>query len=93
MLDVSHHHLYLGIVAMFIFFRLLYLLVGLHNPFMLFERFICTIFFGGLIDTIRRALATKPTAPPTAAAKPVSADGEPRLSADTNAPPGKPKEE
>jgi len=94
-LDVSHHHLYLGIVGMFIFFRLLYLLVGVHNPFLLLERFLCAIFFGGIIDAIRRALAAKPAAPPAAAAKPPAADGEPpRLPADANpTPTGKPKEE
>ena len=78
---------------MFIFFRLLYLLVGVHNPFMLIERFICTVFFGGIFDAIRRALTAKP-APPAAVAKPPAADGEPRLPADANpTPSGKPKEE
>lgn len=93
-LDVSHHHLYLGVVGMFIFFRLLYLLVGIHNPFLLFERFLCAIFFGGIFDAIRRALTAKPAAPPATAAKPASADGEPRLATDANpTPTGKPKEE
>jgi len=80
---------------MFIFFRLLYLLVGVHNPFLLFERCLCAIFFGGIFDAIRRALTAKPAAPPAAAAKPASADGEPRLPTDANPTPtgGKPKEE
>jgi len=94
LLDISHHHLYLGIVGMFIFFRLLYLLVGVHNPFLLFERFVCAIFFGGIFDAIRRALAARPAAPPAAAAKPAAADGEPRLPAEASpTTPGKPKEE
>jgi len=94
MIDVSHHHLYLGIVGMFIFFRLLYLVVGVHNPFLMFERLFCAVFFGGIFDAIRRALAAKPAAPPAAAAKPPSADGEPRLTTDANpTSPGKPKEE
>jgi len=79
---------------MFIFFRLLYLLVGVHNPFLLFERFVCAIFFGGIFDAIRRALAARPAAPPAAAAKPAAADGEPRLPAEASpTTPGKPKEE
>ena len=95
-LDVSHHHLYLSIVGIFILFRLLYLIAGIHNPFLLFERFVCAIFFGGIFDAIRRVVtaAAKPAAPPAAAAKPASADGEPRLPTDANPPPsGKPKEE
>jgi len=95
-LDVSHHHLYLAIISMFIIFRLLYLLVGVHNPFTLLERFVCALFFGGIFDAVRRALAAKPAAPPSAAAAkpPSAADGEPRLPGDANATPsGKPKEE
>jgi len=95
-LDVSHHHLYLAIIAMFIVFRLLYLLVGVHNPFLLLERLLCALLFGGIFDAVRRALTAKPAAPPAAAAKPPSAvDGEPpRLPGDANpTPSGKPKEE
>lgn len=60
-LEISHHLLYLAVIAFFILFRLVYLVIGIHNPFSILENLVCTLFFGGLFDAIRRAVAsTKP---------------------------------
>jgi hypothetical protein len=61
MLDIGHHELYLAVVAIFIVGRLLYLVLHVHNPFALFENIVCTLFFGGLVDAVRRVVAFKPT--------------------------------
>lgn len=93
-IEIAHHLLYLGIVAFFVIFRVVYLVVGIHNPFYLAENLVCTLFFGGMLDAIRRAVSS---AKPAAAAK---VDGEPAAAATSSNSPGaggaakaKPKEE
>lgn len=99
LLGISHHLLYLSIVAFFVLFRVAYLVIGIHNPFSIVENLVCTLFFGGLFDAIRRAVtATKPIA----AAKVDGADqaggsqagsNSPAASAAGKASPNKAKEE
>lgn len=75
LIDVPHHDLYLGIVAFFILGRLAYLLIHIHNPFLLFENLIGAVFFGGLFDAIRRVLASR-SAGAASATAPTKVDGE-----------------
>lgn len=58
-LSITHHQLYLSILAFFMLFRLAYLIFGIHNPFQILENLVCTLFFGGLFDAVRRAVTSK----------------------------------
>jgi len=55
-IDLHHHVLYLAIVGCFIFTRILYLLVGIHDPFHPFENLFCGFFFGGVVDALKHAV-------------------------------------
>lgn len=66
LIHLPHHLLHLAIVASFILLRLLYVLLGVHNPFRLLENVICTIFFGGMVDALKKAVSSEPKVKPEA---------------------------
>lgn len=74
MFELSHHEIYLAVVAFFILGRLVYLLIGIHNPFLLLENLVCTLFFGGVVDAIRRLVSKQPAA--GSATAPAKIDGD-----------------
>jgi len=60
-LSYEYQAVYLGVVLLFITTRMLYLMVGIHDPFMPFENLFCGLFLGGLADTLK--IAVKPEKP------------------------------
>jgi len=54
--DAPHELIYFGVVMFFINFRLAAVMFGLHDPFLPFENLICSVFFGGMLDALRKAL-------------------------------------
>lgn len=60
LIHLPHHLLHLAIVASVILLRLLYVLLGVHNPFRLLENVICAIFFGGMVDALKKAVSSEP---------------------------------
>jgi len=55
-IDLHSQVLYLVVVACFIFFRILYLVVGIHDPFHPFENLFCGVFFGGVVDAFKKVV-------------------------------------
>lgn len=47
---------YLSVIIFFVYFKLSSLLLGITDPFTPFENIICTIFLGGIFDTLQRLL-------------------------------------
>lgn len=54
-IEAPEEIVYFGVFVCFSLIRLLYLLFGV-DPFVPFEKLICFLFFGGLIDSIRKAI-------------------------------------
>lgn len=48
--------LYLLVVMVFIALRLLYLVFGVHDPFLPFENLFCSVVFGGVVDALKQAV-------------------------------------
>lgn len=62
LIDAPIEIVYFGVVVYFTFIRLLSLLFGV-DPFVPFENLICCIFFGGLMDSLKRVTTKEdPTA-------------------------------
>lgn len=57
-IDLPHNHLYLAVIAFFVLFRWVYLLLNIHDPFHPFENVVCAVFFGGMVDALKRALTS-----------------------------------
>lgn len=74
LIDLPHQQLYLAIVAFFILGRLAYLLFHIHNPFLLFEKIVGAVFFGGILDAIRRRFAARWNRSPAAATSKTDGD-------------------
>lgn len=75
LIHLPHHLLHLAIVASFILLRLLYLLLGVHNPFRLLENVVCAIFFGGVVDALKQAVSGTPKAKPEVGSSSVKNSG------------------
>jgi len=55
-LELQSHLVYLSVVLFFILTRILYLLVGIHDPFLPFENLFCGVVFGGVVDAMKNAV-------------------------------------
>jgi len=44
--------IYLSVVIFFVYFSISAQILGIHDPFHPFEKIICTVVFGGLVDAI-----------------------------------------
>jgi hypothetical protein len=55
LIDAPIEIVYFGVVVYFTFIRLLSLLFGV-DPFVPFENLVCCIFFGGLMDSLKRRM-------------------------------------
>jgi len=58
-ISAPHALVYFGIVIFFVYFKLSALLLGIHDPFVPFENLFCAIFFGGVWDSMQRAVSGK----------------------------------
>jgi len=58
LIDAPNEIVYFGVVVYFTFIRLLVLLFGV-DPFLPFENLLCCIFFGGLMDSLKRVTTKK----------------------------------
>lgn len=50
LISAPHAVVYMFICLFFVYFKVSSILLGIHDPFMPFENFMCGIFFGGLRD-------------------------------------------
>jgi hypothetical protein len=57
-IDLPHNTLYLAVVAFFVLFRWCYLILNIHDPFHPFENIFCAIFFGGMVDALKKAITS-----------------------------------
>lgn len=58
---------YLSVVIFFVYFSISAQVLGVHDPFVPFEKIVCTVVFGGLVDAVGRLFsrAERPVVPPT----------------------------
>lgn len=56
-IEMSHHVVYLCVIAIFLLFRLIYLLLDVRNPFGYFEHVFCAVFLGGVVDALKKAMS------------------------------------
>lgn len=54
--QLPHALVYFSVVVFFLYFRLMALLVGIHDIFVPFENLFCALFMGGIWDAIQRVL-------------------------------------
>lgn len=47
LVSASHAQVYFGVAAFFVYFKLMFMLVGIHDPFVPIENLVCTLFFKG----------------------------------------------
>jgi len=59
-ISAPHALVYFGIVIFFVYFKLSSLLLGINDPFIPFENLFCAIFFGGVWDSMQRAVGGAP---------------------------------
>jgi len=59
-ISAPHALVYFGIVIFFVYFKLSSLLLGINDPFIPFENLFCAIFFGGVWDSMQRAVGGGP---------------------------------
>lgn len=45
---------YFGVVLFLVYFDIAAQVIGTHDPFAPFENIVCAVFFGGLVDALRR---------------------------------------
>lgn len=58
-ISAPHALVYFGITIFFVYFKLSSMLLGIHDPFVPFENMFCTIFMGGLVDSLSKAIGGK----------------------------------
>nr|CAG4644132.1 EOG090X09U3 [Lepidurus arcticus] len=71
-ISAPHALVYFGIVIFFVYFKLSSMLLGINDPFLPFENLCCAVFFGGIWDTLGRAVGVK--SPTDATGTPAKAD-------------------
>ena len=53
-LSVPFAVVYFGVVLFLVYFDIAAQIIGSHDPFVPLENIICTLFFGGVVDGLRR---------------------------------------
>jgi trimeric intracellular cation channel len=53
-LSVPFAIVYFGVVLFLVYFDIAAQVIGTHDPFVPMENIICAVFFGGLVDSLRR---------------------------------------
>jgi hypothetical protein len=54
-LSVPFAIVYFGVVLFLVYFDIAAQVIGTHDPFVPLENIICAVFFGGLVDSLRKA--------------------------------------